>query len=132
VAWLLPGAGYLLIGQRTRGLTVGISVLTLFLAGLLIGGVRVIEVPGFDGTGQRQRDVRVIHEIQEKPWFVGQILTGPACLIGGWFSIDLAHQRIPRSHGRVNEIGTLYTAVAGMLNLMAIIDSAYRGASRQG
>lgn len=131
-AWLLPGAGYLLIGQRARGLAVGISILLLFVLGLLIGGVRVIEVPGFDGNGQRVRNMRLIQEVQEKPWFVGQILTGPVCMVGGWFSIDLAHQRLPRSHARVNEIGTLYTAVAGMLNLMAIIDSAYRGASRQG
>jgi len=35
------------------------------------------------------------------------------------------------SHARVYEIGVLYTAVAGMLNLMAIIDSAYR-ASNEG
>jgi hypothetical protein len=32
----------------------------------------------------------------------------------------------PASHARVSDIGTLYTAVAGMLNLMAIIDSSYR------
>ena len=30
------------------------------------------------------------------------------------------------SHSRVNEIGVLYTAVAGMLNLLAIIDAASR------
>jgi hypothetical protein len=36
------------------------------------------------------------------------------------------------SHARVNEIGTLYTAVAGMLNLLAIIDSAYRSARQEG
>ena len=32
------------------------------------------------------------------------------------------------SHGRVNEIGVLYTAVAGMLNLLAIIDASHRAA----
>ena len=30
------------------------------------------------------------------------------------------------SHARVNEIAVLYTAVAGMLNLLVIIDSAAR------
>jgi hypothetical protein len=30
------------------------------------------------------------------------------------------------SHSRINEIGVLYTAVAGMLNLLAIIDAASR------
>jgi hypothetical protein len=31
-----------------------------------------------------------------------------------------------RSHSRTNELGTLYTAVAGMLNLLVIIDAAGR------
>ena len=30
------------------------------------------------------------------------------------------------SHALSNEVGTLYTAVAGMLNLLTIIDAAYR------
>jgi len=33
---------------------------------------------------------------------------------------------VPQSHSRSWEIGTLYTAVAGMLNLLVIIDSAHR------
>ncbi len=30
------------------------------------------------------------------------------------------------SHSRVNEIAVLYTAVAGMLNLLAMIDASHR------
>ena len=75
-------------------------------------------------------------EIANKPWFVGQILAGPICLAAARVSTTAAHTPIvtphgsepglPRSHARIGEIGTLYTAVAGMLNLLAIIDSAYR------
>jgi TM2 domain-containing membrane protein YozV len=36
------------------------------------------------------------------------------------------------SLGRVNEIGTLYSTIAGMLNLIVIIDAAYRGRRRKG
>ena len=35
------------------------------------------------------------------------------------------------SHARVNEIGSLYLSVAGLLNLMAIIDAAHRAAQTQ-
>ena len=35
---------------------------------------------------------------------------------------------VAKSHSRLWEIGTLYTAVAGMLNLLAIIDSSHRAA----
>jgi hypothetical protein len=44
-AWALPGLGYWLIGQRGRGVIVCVSVISLFVLGLLIGGVRVLEVP---------------------------------------------------------------------------------------
>ena len=53
-AWLIPGSGYLLLGQRGRGLGVGITIITLFLLGILVAGVRVIEVPGFEvSTGRK-------------------------------------------------------------------------------
>ncbi len=39
---------------------------------------------------------------------------------------------ITTSLGRVNELGTLYSTIAGMLNLIVIIDAAYRGRRRKG
>jgi hypothetical protein len=32
----------------------------------------------------------------------------------------------------VNELGVLYTAIAGLLNLLAIIDSAHRAGHKEG
>ena len=173
VSWLVPGAGYWLIGQRARALTVGISIIVLFVAGLLIGGVRLIEVPGYGDHGEElivsQRDSRYgdnqalveqvteqklipsdarpvgwvmrvhpLDEIRNKPWYIGEILAGPLDLIASWGSIR-ASQPGPnsqpflgfRSHGRNNELGVLYTAVAGMLNLLAIIDAASRAAQAE-
>jgi hypothetical protein len=120
VGWLIPGAGYFLIGQRARAVTVGITILALFTLGLLIGGVRVVEAPpGY-----------TFQKILTKPWFIPQILAGPVTV-----ATHLAGQKYAPgnewvSTARVNEIGTLYTAVAGLLNLMAIIDSAYRSGNR--
>jgi len=122
--WLLPGSGYFLIGQRARALAVGITIIVLFILGLLIGGVRVVDPP-------KSYADNPINVVFQKPWFVGQILTGPITLItaaiGG---DDEPANNFPVSHARPNEIGTLYTAVAGMLNLLALIDSAYRAAHR--
>src|SRR4051812_22490130 len=56
--WLLPGAGYWVIGQRVRGLVVGVTIITLFMSGILIGGVRSIQVPGFGENGGRLYLVR--------------------------------------------------------------------------
>ena len=159
-AWLLPGGGYLLIGQRARGLTIGITIVILFALGLLIGGVRALEVPGWDEHGWQIRlnaaGYRVhrddsaygradwvmrrsaLSEIRAKPWSIAQALAGPVAITGAWWSVwaasdpdgDEGDREPPGalSHGRVNEIGVLYTAVAGMLNLLAIIDSSHRAA----
>src|SRR4051794_1375922 len=131
-AWLIPGAGYWLIGQRTRGLDVGVSILLIFAAGLLIGGMHVIDAP----TGL------TVQLILQKPWFIGQVLAGPVSLFASYLANNWGTHIDPNtlvrtagvamSHARVNEIGTLYTAVAGMLNLMAIIDAAYRSSNEGG
>ena len=114
--WVVPGSGYWLIGQRGRALTVGITIIILFILGMLIGGVRVVDVP----NGVLSNPVNAV---SQKPWFVGQILAGPITLIASSIGHDDAYFA---SHSRMNEVGTLYTAVAGMLNLLAIIDAAYR------
>jgi hypothetical protein len=160
--WVLPGLGYVLIGQKARGIVIGMTIVILFILGLLIGGVRVIDVPGYDDQGRRvvldsrgnridrsarpdlpgdwALTVRPFAEIANKPWFVGQILAGPICLIAAHYSLDIAQpagansiiSAVPRTHSRIAEIGTLYTAIAGMLNLLAIIDSSYRAGQSHG
>ncbi len=119
--WIFPGAGYWLIGQRTRALTVGITILILFFLGILIGGVGSVDAPSLGGPDS------LFAKVLQKPWFIGQVLAGPISLIAAWIAAVI---EAPLSHARVMEIGTLYSAVAGMLNLMAIIDSASR-ASRE-
>jgi hypothetical protein len=182
-SWLVPGGGYYLIGQRARAMTVFVSVIVLFLAGILIGGIRIMDPPGWSQYGymtqlvlrpiERNRDgqelsdipVRVepaseeqeqdprvdgddhdqsdgaalfaqpFAELGDKPWFMGQILCGPITLVASTISIHEARPRtdanppqegIPISHSHSWEIGALYTAVAGMLNLLVIIDATYR------
>ena len=53
--WVIPGGGYWLLGQKARALTIGVTVVTLFILGLLIGGVRALEVPGWDDHGHMIR-----------------------------------------------------------------------------
>jgi hypothetical protein len=173
-SWLLPGAGYWLLGQKARSVTIGITIVVLFVLGLLVGGVKVLEVPGYGDHGQPlvviqdsdyTRDgrrvaveritedvgppgpgtlgwvmqVHPVDEIRNKPWFIAQVLTGPIDLVASWGSVMASRPKVAggaeplgaRSHARTNELGVLYTAVAGMLNLLAIIDAAHR-AGREG
>ncbi|HEY1685507.1 MAG TPA: DUF6677 family protein [Tepidisphaeraceae bacterium] len=137
VGWLIPGAGYWLLGQRARAMVVGIAVIVLFLLGILIGGMRVIDVPGFNDHGQKalvdRTDTWVLYgnftgTIVDKPWYVAQILTGPVTLICSKLSVDASQgdNPYPKVKARIGEIGTLYTAIAGMLNLLAMIDAGHR------
>ncbi|QKK09905.1 MAG: hypothetical protein HND58_18275 [Planctomycetota bacterium] len=119
-------------------------MLGLFLGGLLIGGVDVVD------------------SRQDRLWFLGQALVGPVA-----FGTDYVHQNVLRgidpatmqrrsplpgevkdaeghwvpgpagssppfskSLGKMNEIGTLYCTIAGMLNLIVIIDAAFPSAGR--
>lgn len=116
--WLVPGLGHYLLGQRRRGIILAVSISLLWLGGLAIGGISSVD--------------RTAHPA----WFLGQMLVAPSVVV------EYYHTRL-RSAGRdepvpgespayapsfarTNEQGVLYTAVAGMLNLLAIIDVLYR------
>jgi uncharacterized protein DUF6677 len=118
-AWLFPGAGHLLLGQKGRAAILLASIGTLWLAGFFVGGVGV-----FDRKG---------HPV----WFMGQMLIAPSVLVEGYHrSLQDPAGQPPRpddptgtyqpSFGHVHEQGVLYTSLAGMLNLLAIMDVLYR------
>ncbi len=138
LAWLWPGLGHISLGERRRGLLIMAGVLFLFFSGLLIGGLDVVD---------RQRD---------HLWFIAQGLCGPIAFVADIANRTLL-ERIPEdwisdqawreafrdrepqvqrqlrstSLGRVNEIGTLYIALAGLMNAVVILDALnHAGASR--
>ncbi|MFI5380074.1 MAG: DUF6677 family protein [Tepidisphaerales bacterium] len=115
-AWLVPGLGYVLMGERSRGITVGVTIILLFWLGLFISGMKIVD-PFTSYT---------IQGILQKPAYMGQILTGPMAIICARVAADPS---FATSHSRANEIGTLYTAVAGMLNLLVIIDVSFRAST---
>jgi hypothetical protein len=121
--WVLPGLGYWLIGQRGRAIACGLTILLVFFGGILIAGVRVVQAPDMSGSGNTAQ------KILQRPWFIGQVLNGPlgitAAVISGKLAASETYGKI-ETKARLAEIGTLYTAVAGMLNLLTIIDASHR------
>jgi hypothetical protein len=124
--WLLPGSGYWLIGQRTRGTVIGITIITLFVLGIFIAGIRVVEAPDMSASGT------MTSRILQRPWFPVQALAGPMGLASAYLAkvaaTSVQYHDI-QSKSRIAEIGTLYTAIAGMLNLLSIMDCAYRASN---
>jgi len=123
-AALFPGAGHMALGERKRGVCVAVGVLGLFLGGLLIGGIDAVD---------RKEDFW---------WFAAQAGVGPVA-----FGVDAIHQSLkvvdeqtgqrrspyPDEHGaytkslgKINEIGALYCALAGLLNVIALLDAGWR------
>jgi len=118
-AWLIPGLGHWLLGQRQRGLILLLCIGLLWTGGFLIGGVSVFD--------------RKEHPV----WFAGQMLIAPSFLAEAWHRSlqgpdgqparpDAAVIPYTPSYGHVHEQGVLYTALAGMLNLLAIMDVLYQ------
>jgi hypothetical protein len=124
LGWLIPGLGQWSIGYRRRGMYIGIGVIGLFLIGLLVGGLGVIN----RGEGFW--------------WYCGQVLVGPATpAINYWNARhpppddpadDPGYVYATPSFARVNEAGTLYTTLAGLMNLLAMLDVVYRAPCRAG
>ena len=62
LAWVVPGLGHMLIGQKARGAIFFVAIHGLFAMGLLIGGIRVIKAFGrgresFENFDSQCRDI---------------------------------------------------------------------------
>lgn len=100
--WIIPGGGFLVVRQYGRAAVLFCSLTAIFLLGIYIGSIAVIDIT------------------YAKPWFAGQILYSP---IVGLLAKTVQSSGM-QSHGRPAGIGQIYTTVAGMLNLLAIIRAA--------
>lgn len=131
LAFVFPGLGHCYLGDVRRGALIATGVLGLLLGGTLIGGIDVID------------------RTEDKWWFVLQAGAGPAVFVA-----DAVHQNVlktqerrgtqvfrrsplpaerptdpqpasTKSLGRVNEVGSLFTALGGMMNMIVIIDALW-------
>jgi hypothetical protein len=102
-SWLVPGAGYLLLEHTRRAIIVFLAIFFTFCIGLYVGSVGVVDPIG------------------AKLWYVFQIMTSPLVAILGHISAGGGYPVF----GRPCEIGQIYTSVAGMLNLLCMVNATY-------
>ena len=133
LAWVLPGLGYLALGQKRRGVLVMAGILGMFITGLAVGGVDCVDSD------------------EDWPWFFPQSMNGPIA-----YAVDAVNQRVVKTGrvgellpapptidpatgrptpptvtslkgiGAANEFGTLLIALGGLVNLIAILDTSRR------
>ncbi len=102
-AWLVPGGGHFVLNEKKRATIICVTVILMFLIGLYVGSVGVIDPIG------------------AKPWYAAQLMNSPAVFWLGRLGATGAYP----VYGRPNEIGQIYTSIAGLLNLLCIVNAVY-------
>ncbi len=105
--WAIPGAGHWILGQRLRAFVIFLGITLTFAIGLAIGSIGVID------------------PLHERLWFIPQMMVSPLVKILG--NMTASNPDRFYCFGRPNEIGQIYTSMAGMLNLLCIINAVYLG-----
>ena len=103
LAWLVPGAGHYAINERKRATIIFATVVLTFLIGLYVGSIGVIDPVG------------------SKPWYVAQIMNTPLVAVLGRLSSAGTY----RVYAKPSEIGQIYTSIAGLLNLLCVVNAIY-------
>lgn len=103
VGWLVPGGGHFLLKEKKRSVIIFIAIVLTFCIGIYVGSIGVIDPVG------------------AWPWYLAQILNSPLVAVLGHFS---AGGGFP-VYGRPSEIGQIYTSIAGLLNLLCVVNAVY-------
>jgi len=127
MAWLVPGAGHYLLDEKRRAAVILVAIVLTFFVGLYVGSIGVID------------------PVNAKPWYAAQVMNSPAVFFLGDHVASRYHAaeeearrqaRMGRDagrtmsqaylvFGRAGEIGQIYTSVAGLLNLLCIVNAIY-------
>ncbi|UCC99130.1 MAG: hypothetical protein JSW66_04435 [Phycisphaerales bacterium] len=101
--WLVPGGGHAVIRKKRHAIVIFATIVVMFAIGLYIGSIGVVNPAG------------------AKPWYLAQILNSPAVAALG----HVATSGDYAVYGRPSEIGQIYTSIAGLLNLLCIVNAVY-------
>ena len=115
LAWLVPGLGHIFLGHRARGILCLVTITVTFWTGVAIGGVR-----------------ETIDPNERTLWFIAQL-----CNAGNTVAGYALHRGVAagesrddppsvRGHWASVDVGVHYTGVAGLLNLLVILDAVAR------
>ena len=148
LAWLVPGAGHFYQGRYAKGVLFSVCILGTFLYGLYLGGGRCVylqfqpasmrrysyvcqvgaglpalpAVAGWirreNGNAAKNPDAKLPLLPQE--WYMPPVVDFPqgadkatSPQLDGWY----------KKYHRFFELGTVFTMVAGLLNILAIYDA---------
>ena len=107
LAWLVPGGGHFLLKRPGRGALLSLSVLAMFLFGLMMRGAMFQPQTG-----------DLLTTIIYTGGFVGDVCSGLLYLLAVWLGYAQ-----PDVAGHVHDYGTKFLVTAGLLNVLAMVDA---------
>jgi hypothetical protein len=102
LGWVIPGAGHAYGGRWGKAILFFTAIMTLVGMGMILGKGSVI--------------------LKDQLWFVAQVFSGGPTMALWPLSEHIATRGVDWSD-RLHETGTLYTAVAGFLNVLIMMDA---------
>ena len=115
LAWLIPGSGHFLLGRRGRAIIFFVTVAVAFLIGVLMRG------PLFQPTGSGE----VLSRLIQYGGLIGDLASGLFYFMAVWLGYGP-----PDQAGHDPDYGSKFLVVAGLLNILAMVD-AYEIATNQ-
>lgn len=106
LGWLIPGGGHFLLKRHGRGGLILLSVVVMFLLGLMMRGAMF-----HPQTGD------LLTTIIYCGGFVGDLASGLLYLFANWLGYAQ-----PDVAGHVHDYGTKFLVAAGLLNILAMVD----------
>jgi TM2 domain-containing membrane protein YozV len=139
LAWLIPGLGHFYQGRTGKGILYAVCILGLYLMGMVMGEGKIVYWRWVNPLNNPEKFCL---------YYLGQFFVGlpalPALIqstlqhygvgpiLWGFMAEPTQHvlNSLQTRLGKLVEIGTIYTTVAGLLNILAIYD-AYEGPAYQ-
>jgi hypothetical protein len=107
LGWLVPGGGHFLLKRNGRGMLIMVSVVAMFLLGLMMRGAMFQPQTG-----------DILTTIIYCGGFIGDLASGLLYLLATWFGYSQ-----PDVAGHVHDYGTKFLVGAGLLNVLGMVDA---------
>jgi hypothetical protein len=140
LAWMVPGLGHVYQGRTSKGILYAVCILSLFLVGLALGDWKIVY---WRWVGPVTNTEQFCFNYLCQFW--AGLVALPALIqstlkwydmrpiLWGFMSVPSENELngLYPKLGKFVEIGTLYTSVAGLLNILAMYD-AFEGPAHAG
>jgi hypothetical protein len=115
LAWVLPGLGHWYLGLRGRAIVLFVTITVTFWCGVAVGGVQSTVNAGENGA-----------------WLAAQLCAGVQTVAALMWSKSLSQGPELEAIYPAVDIAVVYAGIAGLLNLLVIIDALARAESSEG